>query len=566
MKQRIPNVRIHRNVPAFCLAFSIGIGILPPRSLADDTNPSSIPLLSSFRPIGGVNNNLDHPAFNATAGSPERSLAPLNFAPGSVNGLVDGANPRTISNLISGGTGAQGQDGQTTDPVASAWLYVFGQFIDHDLSLELTPLNTAAINITVPANDPDITPGTVIAMNRAVRDPSTNTAINTSAGYLDLSQLYGSTQQMADSLRNSDGTLKSSPDGQWLPIVAGVFESGDPRVMENPELTALTTLFMREHNRWVGQLKAQHPDWSGDQLYDMARAITTAEYENIVYSEYLPMLIGPILGSYSGYDSSQNAQVSQEFAAAAFRVGHSQVSDTQEGIDNSGVTTFTEALSDSFFNSPQTDIANGADPLLRSLSVDFAQATDVYVVSTLRNLLAASLVGGGVDLIDLIAIDIQRERDLGVGSLNQVRRALGLNPYRSFGDLTSDPVLQRQLRNVYGNIEQVDLFIGGLAEPHAPNAIVGPTFQRIIGDQFSALRAGDRFFWLNQGFDSATTDLISNTKLADVVLRNTDTTALQRNVFVQGTPPSGTSTHNKRHPPTSRAMRPDAASAVNPAR
>lgn len=95
-------------------------------------------------------------------------------------------------------------------------------------------------------------------------------------------------------------------------------------------------------------------------------------------------------------------------------------------MGNTGVTTFSEGLSQAFFNSPQMDIANGTDPLLRSLSLDFAQATDVYVVPTLRNLLTASLVGGGVDLIDLIAIDIKRERDVGVGSLNQVRTALGL--------------------------------------------------------------------------------------------------------------------------------------------
>jgi peroxidase len=562
-------LRIHQYVRAGCSAFIIAIAALLVTAFADNRGAPSptrpIRLLQSFRPIGGTGNNLHNPNFNATPGSPELHLAPLNFAPDTADGLISGPNPRTISNVISGGTGARGQNGQTTDPVASAWLYVWGQFVDHDLGLEAAPLTTDAINITIPANDPDVPPGTVISMTRAVRSPATNTIINTAAGYLDLSQLYGSTQEKADSLRNADGTLKASPDGKWLPIVAGVFESGDPRVMENPELTATTTLFMREHNNWVSQLKAQHPAWSGDQLYNMARAITTAEYENIVYSEYLPVLIGPVLGPYKGYDSSQNAQISQEFSGAAFRIGHSQVSDTQEGVDNAGVTTFSEGLSQAFFNSPQIDIANGVDPLLRAFSLDYAQATDVYVVATLRNLLAASLVGGGVDLIDLIAIDVQRERDLGVGSLNQVRSALGLAPYRSFSALTSDPVLQTQLKTVYGTIDQVDLFIGGLAEAHAPHAVVGPTFQRIIGDQFSALRAGDRFFWLNQGFDSATTHMIANTTLADIILRNTDTTALEQHVFIHG-PAVTAASHHKSQTPVPRGIRPDAASAVNPAR
>jgi hypothetical protein len=42
-----------------------------------------------------------------------------------------------------------------------------------------------------------------------------------------------------------------------------------------------------EHNYWVGVLKAQHPTRTGDQLYNMAKAITTAEYQNIIYTEYL---------------------------------------------------------------------------------------------------------------------------------------------------------------------------------------------------------------------------------------------------------------------------------------
>jgi peroxidase len=53
-------------------------------------------------------------------------------------------------------------------------------------------------------------------------------------------------------------------------------------------------------------------------------------------------------------------------------------------------------------------------------------------------------------------------------------------------------------------IDNADLFIGGLAEVHAPSADVGQTFQTIIARQLDALESGDRFFWLNQDFDPAT--------------------------------------------------------------
>jgi peroxidase len=491
-------------------------------------------LLKEFRPIGGGGNNLVHPGLDVVPGAPEIAIAPLNFAPGTHDGLIAAPNPRTISNLIAGGTGANGQNAETNDPTASAWLYVFGQFVDHDLDLEDTPLTSAPINIVVPPGDPVFAAGTVIPMTRDTRSPATNTIINTVAGYLDLSQLYGSTTTTAAGLTNADGTLTSSDNGQALPVVDGLFVSGDARVMENPELTALTILFMREHNYWVAALKAQNPSWTGTQLYNMAKAITTAEYQNIVYTEYLPLLVGSAVPAYKGYNSSVNAQVTQEFSTAAFRVGHSEVSDTQEGLDNQGNVVFTEPLAQAFFNTAQIDETNGIDPLLRSIGADFSQATDVYTVAALRDLLFANLVGGGVDEMDLIAIDIRRESDVGLGNLNQTRRALGLEPYGSFAQLTSDPVLQKSFTQIYGSVNNVDLFMGGLAEKHAKGAVVGATFQAIIADQFSRLRSGDRFYWQNQGFNAELASAIENTTLNTLMKRDTDTTVqLQPDLFLE---------------------------------
>jgi peroxidase len=544
IRQKTNRVLANKITPQIITFLSCFTAIVAMAGTPAGSTSSQVGLLREFRPIGAVGNNIQNPRLNPIPGSPELALAPLNFAPGTKNGLVAGPNPRTISNVIAGGTGANGQNSETEDPVASAWLYVFGQFLDHDLDLEQTPANSAPINIIVPLHDPVFAPGTNIAMTRDTRSPATNTIVNTVAGYLDLSQLYGSTAAVAASLRNPDGTLQSSDNGQALPVVNDTFVTGDPRVMENPELTAITILFMREHNFWVGTLKVQHPNWTGDQLYNMAKAITTAEYQNIVYQEFLPLLLGPVLGPYRGYDPTVNAQVTQEFSTAAFRVGHSQISDTQEGLDANGNVVFEESLAQAFFNTPEIDESNGIDPLLRSLGADFAQATDVYVVSTLRNLLFAPLVGGDVDQIDLIAIDIQRERDVGLATLNKTRVALGLSPYSSFAQLTRDPALQSNLKAIYGTIDNVDLFIGGLAEPQARGAIVGPTFQAIIADQFEALRDGDCFFWLNQGFDHQTAAMISQTTLATIMKRNTQTPNLQPKLFIQAAFPP---THVKPH-------------------
>jgi peroxidase len=499
-------------------------------------------LLNEFRPIGAVGNNLQNPDLNPVVGAPEATIAAPNFEPGTVREPVsDLPNARTISNDVVGATSSDGQSAETPDQTgASAMLYAFGQFVDHDLSLEGT--GKEAIDIPVPSGDPEFADNSSIAMNRVVTDPTTGTIKNNVAGFLDLSQVYGSDAAKAASLRNADGTMATSP-GDALPIVnaapppgtpgdgiaAPTFVSGDSRVSEQPELTALTTAFVREHNWWVGILKQTNPDWTGDQLYNMAKAITTAEYQNITYKEFLPSLIGPsALGNYAGYNPSVNPQVTQEFSTSAFRVGHTQVSDEQAQLNNQGDKTSVQSLSQSFFDTPaQVEANDGINALLRNLSNETSQAVDVYAVDGLRNLLATD-----PDKMDLIAIDIQRERDVGIASLNDTRVALGLDPYSSFDQITGDPTVQANLASTFGDINKVDLFVGGIAEDHADGSDVGPTFQAIIADQFTALRAGDRFWWQNENFDPKLKTMIGNTTFADVLQRTTQTPAEQQNLFV----------------------------------
>ncbi len=490
-----------------------------------------VALLPEFRPIGAAGNNRLRPWLDPLPGKAQLCFAPMRFKAGTKNGLADGPNPRTVSNVIAGGVGSGGDDAQTTDPRASAWLYVFGQFVDHDISLESNTPDGERIDIAIPPGDP-VFDGPVIKMTRDQRDARTNTIINKVGGFLDLSQLYGSTVAMAAALRNDDGSMKSSHGGSSLQIVDSRFIAGDARVNENPELAAVTILFMREHNYWVNQLRMQQPGWSGDQLYGMARAITTAEYQNIIYEEFLPLLVGPAVGAWRGYNARVNAQVAQEFSTVAFRVGHSQVSETQSGIDNDGKVVFTQSLADAFFNSAEQTLHNGIDALLRNVTAEFSQATDAYTVPVLRNLLFAPLPGGNIDQVDLIAIDIQRQRDVGVATLARMRRALGLPRLRSFAELCADPMLQLAYQDLYGSIDRVDLFMGGLAEAHAAGAVVGPTFQAIIARQFRNVRDGDRFYWKNQRFDAATAAMIAETKLSRILLRNTDSTSVPEDVFV----------------------------------
>jgi len=130
----------------------------------------------------------------------------------------------------------------------SAFMYAWGQFIDHDLDLVTTD-GVNHIDVAVPKGDPIFPDGSSIPITRSVIDPATGagtnvpaTAVNQITGWLDASMVYGSTQAVADSLRLPDGHMKTS-SGNNLPIGAdGLPTAGDVRAAENPALTALHAL------------------------------------------------------------------------------------------------------------------------------------------------------------------------------------------------------------------------------------------------------------------------------------------------------------------------------------
>src|SRR4029077_14264663 len=122
----------------------------------------------------------------------------------------------------------------------------------HDLDL----VNSDGVNdidIKIPNGDPVFGNGASIDMTRSIVDPTNQAAVNQITGWLDASMVYGSTQAVADSLRLPDGHMKTSPGGNLPLNPDGTMMAGDVRAQENPGLTALQTLFVREHNYQVDQ-------------------------------------------------------------------------------------------------------------------------------------------------------------------------------------------------------------------------------------------------------------------------------------------------------------------------
>ena len=112
-----------------------------------------------------------------------------------------------------------------------------------------------------------------------------------------------------------------------------------------------------------------------------------------------------------------------------------------------------------------------------------------------------------------------------------MRRTFRLPRHRSFADITDNVELQGALGAAYDSVENVDAWVGMLAENHAPGAVVGQTVQRILSQQFEVLRDGDRF-WYNRVFRGRALEVIHGTRLRNVIVRNTGVRNLQQNPFL----------------------------------
>ncbi|KAK4323954.1 hypothetical protein Pmani_005413, partial [Petrolisthes manimaculis] len=109
--------------------------------------------------------------------------------------------------------------------------------------------------------------------------------------------------------------------------------------------------------------------------------------------------------------------------------------------------------------------------------------------------------------LDLIALNIQRGRDHGLGSYVASRKVCGFGEARDFDDLAKSihPNILNRLRTVYKHVSDIDLFVGLLAERPLKGAQVGPTLACILGDQFLRLKKGDRFWFENKSGPGAFT-------------------------------------------------------------
>ena len=513
----------------------------------------------SNRTIDGYNNNLVNKDWGSV-GVNQLNPGTVGFADGiSEPAGPDRPNPRFISNSLFM------QNTLANDPRGlSSYCWGWGQFIDHDITL-VKDHPSEGMTISVPVGDVFFDPagtGTVnMSMKRNDYDPLTGTNvsnprqfINHITAYIDASNVYGSEEERAAWLRTfSDGKLKVSAGnllpwntttGEYdgaidpgapemampFPSVQKWFVAGDVRANENPFLTSMHTLFLREHNRLCDELKTANPGWTDEQLYQHARKLVGGQLQAIVYEEWLSAM-GMSVPPYNGYDLFENPGILNVFSAAAYRYGHTTINSLLVRMDNNGdyLPQGDILLRDAFFNPTATTSAGGIEPYLIGMATVVQQDFDCKLVDDLRNFLFGVPGAGG---LDLAAINIERGRDRGLPDYNTMRTDFGLDPVVSFSQMSADPLMNQTLEFVYGDINKIDPWVGMLSENHMPDALFGKTAMTIIEQQFMALRDGDRFYYENDpGISTEEKQWIKATRLANVIRRNTPVTIVQNEIF-----------------------------------
>jgi hypothetical protein len=590
---------------------------------------------SSIRSTDGSGNNARNPTWGQ-AGTQYIRLAPANYADG-VAKPVGGPNTRYVSNRIFNDKSQNLFSENDVSQWGFVWGqfmdHTFGlrqEVGGEDASIPFNSRdrleefdNTLGV---IPFTRTPAAPGTGVTTPRQ--------QINTVSSYIDGSSVYGDATDRLEWLRegpvnrrlsdnsglllldngylprrDARGNAATAPEmalmGRLAATPGRAMVAGDQRANENIALTATHTLFAREHNRIVNAL----PRFLSDETkFQIARRVVGAEQQWITYNEFLPSL-GIRLSPYRGYNDRVDATLSNEFAVVGYRA-HSMIHGELEPIapagtyspeqveafedqgleveDEDGVNVVVVPLNLAFGN-PDLLPAIGLGPVLRGIGGEPEYKNDEQIDNQLRSTLFEIPVSENPTcldgptlpqcfkgVVDLGAIDIERGRDHGMPSYNDLRKTYGLAPKQSFTSITGeatdrfplsdrrlsrrDPVddpnsldfvrlidadgnqlplgseegavvgirrttLAARLRAIYGSVGKLDAFVGMVSERHIAGTEFGELQAAIWKKQFEALRDGDRFFYANDpGLDliRVAYGIDYRMKLSQIIRMNSD--------------------------------------------
>lgn len=368
-------------------------------------------------------------------------------------------------------------------------------------------------------------------------DPD-NAAKNTSNHEIDLTPLYGLNKGVTDLIREfKGGRLKSQTlngeeyapflceNGAVKPEYEGLkeisfgtlkqeqkdqfFAMGGDRANVQIGYVMFNTLFLREHNRVAGLLAREYPAWDDERLFQTARNIVLVMLIRIVVEEYINH-ISPyhfqFLLNPSGFPNERWYR--QNWMALEFTLVYRWHMLVPDRLALGGQKL---PIMDTMWNTSLIT-SRGLGALFDDASRQPAGRIGLHNTAPFL-----------LKMIEKRSIEM--DRSLHLRGYNDYRPAYSFPRVTDFNQITSDPELQRELRDIYGSVDRIDYYVGLFAEDTVTNSVLPPLIGALVGiDAFSQALTNPL---LNPNIYHAGTfsplgmDIIAGTqRLSDILQRN----------------------------------------------
>lgn len=447
---------------------------------------------------------------------------------------TDVPSPRVVSRALFGRRVAP------VDPDTNDLFTVLAQLVTIDLTHTIFRTDTehgaptpAAVERCDPGFDRFCTGNVTIPFFRALRGdnglPETFTPV-----VLDASFLYGVSAELLDAdspFRDPQDRckLRRHPDyPEFPPFDDGgtTFAMPESRVNSYPGVGAIVVVFFREHNARCTALSLEYPDMSDNERFSEARMWVTSVFQRIVTREYVPALLGGRLDAYA-HDPDLDTSMDIFFSAVAFRYGHSKTTDVLKRIEADGSSPQGPvSLLDAYTRNDLLVGGAGLDPWIRGLLAGPSGAVDSVFA---RAVLDRPVLG-----FDQAAYNLNRQRDLGIPRYNAAREMFGLPRVETMLELAGgDWEAADILDSLYGgDVDAVEMYIGGLQETPVDGSAVGPLFHGIISEQLQRAVNADQLFYENTAvFDADYIAEVEQESLLSLVARHTGVVDLPDSPF-----------------------------------
>ncbi len=365
---------------------------------------------------------------------------------------------------------------------------------------------------------------------------------NTSNHDIDLGQIYGLTEETATVLRSKAGgklrcqtvngetypanvfdpnTLQVKPEFQALPHLPQLLQmiGEDPAAKRKAYATglergnssfgyaAISTLFLREHNRICDELTQRNPNWDDERLFQTARMVNIVLLLKMVVEDYINHIAGHALFKLDTSFAEQQNWYRANWIAAEFDLLY-----RWHGLIPDSIQVGGQAIATSSFNNSNALLEQaGLAGVLTAASTQ--KAGKIGLFNSPRFMAGAE------------AAALKMSRDFRLRSYNEYRVQFGLDALTSYDQLTSDATTQQRLQSLYPDIAKLEFLPGLFGEEPASGSLFGSLLNVMVSyDAFTQIFTNpllSQNIYNAQTFTQYGLELIDSTKsILDIAKRN----------------------------------------------